>query len=140
MKTLLFISFVFMAFTGDKLDPKDKVFIIFKMTDGKPNSEQDYAIKTLNEYISNKSSLIIVDKVEDSEFTFVLSMYEMGNRNMGKIDIVKTGTDKAIFESKWTLGLAKMYFGYSGVKHSIGTIFNKEILRKYPLIEAANRK
>ena len=58
---------------------------------------------------------------------------------MGKIDIIKAGTGNAIFESSWTVGKAKMYFGYSGVRHAIGTIFNKQILKKYPHIEADNR-
>lgn len=138
-KLVVFISFIFLGFTGDKLDSKDKVFIIFKETTGQANSEAEYAIGVLKEYVKNKSSLVLVDRAEDSEFTFVLSVYEKGNSNMGKIDILKTGTDHAIFESTWTVGKAKMYYGYSGVKHAIGTIFNKEILGKYPHIEADNR-
>lgn len=138
-KLVVLISFIFLGFTGDKLDPKDKVFIVFKETAGQPNSEAEYAIGVLKEYVNNKSSLVLVDKAEDAEFTFVLSVYEKGNSNMGKIDVVKTETGQAIFESAWTVGKAKMYYGYSGVKHAIGTIFNKEILGKYPHIEADNR-
>jgi hypothetical protein len=139
MKLLLFISLAFMTFTGDKLDPKDKVFIIFKETSGQVNTDQNLAIGVLKEYIKNKTSLVLVDKVEEADFTFILSVYAKGNTNMGKIDIIKTETNKAIFESSWVLGKAKMYYGYSGVKHAIGTIFNKQILGKYPHIEADNK-
>lgn len=140
MKTTFLLSLMLFVFAGDKLEPKDKVFITFKETAGQPNSDQANAIGILKEYIKNKSSLILVDQATESDFTFVLSMYDKGNTNMGKIDIVKTGTDQAIFESKWTQGKAKMYYGYSGVRHSIGTIFNQQILSKYPGIEADNKE
>ena len=140
MKLLMIIPFVIMTFTGDKLDPKDKVSITFKETPGQPNSDQAYAIGVLKEYIQNKSSLVLVEDAAQADFTFILSMYNKGNKNMGKIDVVKAGTDKAIFQSTWTLGKPKMYFGYSGVKHAIGTIFNQQILGKYPHIEADNKQ
>lgn len=138
MKLFLLISLVVMTFIGEGLEPKDKVFITFKETAGQTNTDSYYAVGVLKEYIKNKSSLILVDKAEEAKFTFILSVYEKGKTNMGKIDIVNTGTDKPIFESSWTLGKAKMYYGYSGVKHAIGTIFNKEILGKYSHIEADN--
>lgn len=139
MKALIFLSFILTIFTGDKLDPKDKVYITFKETSGQPNTDPSYAKGILQEYIKNKTSLVLVNSPDGSDFTFVLSVYEKGNTNMGKIDIVQTGTDKAIFQSTWIQGKPKMYFGYSAVKHSIGTIFNKQILGKYPHIEADNR-
>ena len=145
MKSLLFVSLLSIALTGDKLEPKDKVFIIFKPTAGRVDSDQMYSIKVLKEYIINKSSLALVDKSEEADFTFVLSMYEntvpaIKGKNIGKIDIIRNETNKAIFESTWTLGKAAKYFGYSRIRHAIGTIFNKEILRRYPNIEADNRK
>jgi hypothetical protein len=139
MKLLFLFSLLLIMVTGDKLDPQDKVFISFKETNGQVNSDQVYALGILKDYIKNKSSLVLVDNAGDADFTFVLSMYDKDSGNMGKIDIVKTGTDKAIFESKWTQGKAKMFYGYSGVRHSIGTIFNQQILGKYPHIEADNK-
>jgi hypothetical protein len=138
--TKLLIAFItLIILTGDKLDPKDKVYLTFKETKGQPNSEPNYALEILREYVKNKSSLAIVNTAGEADFTFILSVYEQGKTNMGKIDIVKAGTDQAIFESSWTKGRASMYYGYSGVRHAIGTIFNKEILKKYPHIEADNR-
>jgi hypothetical protein len=128
------------ALTGDKLDPQDKVYLSFVQTNGQVNTEAGYALGVLKEYVKNKSSLVLVEQAGEADFIFNLSVYEKGNTNMGKIDIVKAGTDQVIFASAWTLGKAKMYYGYSGVKHAIGTIFNKEILRKYPHIEADNRE
>jgi hypothetical protein len=139
MKLFIFISLLCVTFTGDKLDPKDKVFIVFKETPGQPNTEEGYAKGILTEYIKNKSSLVLVEKAEEADYTFVLYVYEKGQTNMGKIDIVKAGTGNAIFESSWTVGKAKMFYGYSGVRHSIGTIFNQQILGKYPHIEADNK-
>jgi hypothetical protein len=115
------------------------VFILFKETPGQPNTEEAYAKGILVEYIKNKSSLILVEKAEKADYTFVLSVYEKGKTNMGKIDIIKAGTGNPIFESKWTLRKAKMYYGYSGVTHAIGTIFNQQIPGKYPHIEADNK-
>ena len=140
MKLFILISLAFMTFTGDKLDPKDKVFIIFKETQGQPNSEESYATGILADYIKDKSSLILVEKAEEADYTFVLSVYAKEKTNMGKIDIVKAGSGNPIFESSWTVGKAKMYYGYSGVRHAIGTIFNQQILGKYPHIEADNKK
>src|SRR5690349_14459581 len=101
MKFLISISFLFMTFTGDKLDPKDKVFIIFQETPGQPNTEEGYAKGILTEYIKNKSSLILVEKVEEADYTFILYCYAKGKTNMGKIDITKSGTGSTIFESTW---------------------------------------
>ena len=139
MKLFIFISLAFVIFTGDKLDPKDKVFIIFKETPGQPNTEEGYAKGILAEYIKNKSSLILVEKADEADYNFVLYMYAKEQTNMGKIDIIKVATGTSIFESSWTVGRAKMYYGYSGVRHAIGTIFNKQILGKYPHIEADNK-
>jgi hypothetical protein len=140
MTKLIIVFVALIAMTGDKLDPKDKVFLTFKETSGQPNSEPNYALDILREYVKNKSSLVLVHTAGEADFAFILSVYEKGNTNMGKIDIVKAGTDQAIFESTWTKGRASMYYGYSGVRHAIGTIFNKEILKKYPHIEADNKE
>jgi hypothetical protein len=140
MSKLIFIVFALFTITGDKLDPKDKVFLTFRETKGQTNSEPNYALGILRDYVKNKSSLAVVNTVGEADFTFILSVYENGNTNMGKIDIVKAGTDQTIFQSAWTKGRASMYYGYSGVRHAIGTIFNKEILKKYPHIEADNKE
>ena len=139
MKLIIFISALFMTFTGDKLDPGDKVFITFQATPGQENTEAGYATGILAEYIKNKSSLVLVDQAEKADYTFVLYCYAQGKANMGKIDIIKAGGGNTIFESKWTEGKAKMYYGYSGVRHAIGTIFNQQVLGKYPHIEADNK-
>jgi hypothetical protein len=140
MSKLVVIILALFTITGDKLDPKDKVFLSLKETSGQTNSEPNYALDILREYVKNKSSLELVHTAGEADFTFILSVYEVGKTNMGKIDIVKAGTDQTIFESTWVKGRASMYYGYSGVRHAIGTIFNKEILKKYPHIEADNRK
>jgi hypothetical protein len=90
MKFLFAISLFLFSFSGDKLDPQDKVFIRFEKTAGQPNTEEAYAKSILTEYIKNKSSLILVETEEDADFAFVLRMYEKGKTNMGKIDILKT--------------------------------------------------
>jgi hypothetical protein len=52
--------------TGDKLDANDKIFLTFKET------------SVEGEYVKNKSSLILVDKAEEVDFIFNLSVYAKG--------------------------------------------------------------
>ena len=128
---ILLLSLVAVA----QLNPEDKIYLTFKNIEGEVNVNGDDAVKMLRDYVLDKSLLIVVDSVEKSDYTLILSVYEknIGNR-MGKIDILDSKSQEMVFESKWTKGTSNMYYGYSGTRHSIGIIFKKQILKEYPEI------
>jgi len=100
------------------------------------NVNGDDAINMLRSYVEGKSNLIIVDSADVSNYTFILSIYElnMGNRK-GKIDIMDSKSQTMIFESKWVKGVSNVYSGFSGSRGAIMKIFKGQVLKKFPTIE-----
>jgi hypothetical protein len=127
------------SLSGDgsaQIAPGDKVHVIFKDTPNEVNVDGANAVEMLKSYIHGKTTLKIVNSREESSFTFVLSIYEknMGNRK-GKIDLVDSASNAAIFESKLKTGTMNAFYGFSGSRHVIGRVFNGQILKTFPKIK-----
>lgn len=128
---LTLCSFVVQA----QLKPESKVHLTFEEVSGEVNVNGEDALLMLEDYIKDKTSLIIVDDAESSDFIMKLSVVEknMGNRR-GSLILLDSKTAEAIFNSKWVKGTMNAFYGYSGSRHAIGRLVKSELISQYPEI------
>lgn len=129
---ILLQALLFSKISYSQLVPMDKIYLEFVNIDSEVNVNGNNALDMLEDYIKNKTSLIITDKKNESKYIFKLSVIEknMGNRK-GHLIIESSDNGNKIFESKWVTGTMNAFYGYSGSRHAIGILVKKQLLKEY---------
>ena len=132
--SFLFIFYSFVSYA--QLKPSSKVFLTFEDTMNEVNVNGEDAKAMLKDYLIGKTSLVIVDSIQNANFVFQLRVIElvMGLRK-GKLDVIDNQTKTLIFETKWVKGSGTMYNGYSGSRQVIGVMVKDQLIRTFPEIK-----
>ena len=136
-KVLFAGALFFLAFNSyAQLKPDSKVFLTFVDIENEVNVDAEDAKGMLKSYLNGKTSLVIVDSIQSTDFVLRLSIIEknMGKRK-GKLDVLDNQTTIPVFESNWVKGSMNAFYGYSGSRHAIGRLIKKELLGAFPDIE-----
>jgi hypothetical protein len=138
MKTI-YLTSIFLLFSTisvAQINSGDKVWLKYLDTPGEVSVNGTDACNMLRDYVENKTTLILVENKKDADYIFVLEVIQknMGDRKC-KISISDPKSDGFIFESDWKRGTMNALYGFSGTRHSIGRVFNGQILKKFNKIK-----
>ncbi len=119
-------------FSAQEISEDAKVYLEYEKVDREVNVNGRDAINMLESYIDGYTDLQVVRNKEESEFTFVLSVFEknFGNRQ-GKIIVLDSKSSKEIYDTGWVKGMPLVFYGYSGTRHAIARAFIDEFLEEY---------
>jgi len=139
MKSIIttFIFSIMTLISSAQLKTGDKVFLQYQEVKDKKNVNGDDACQMLQSYILGKTSLIIVNSIDKSDYTFVLNVVKrsMPGERKAKITIINNTTENNIFESKWKRGTSNVYYGMSPTRHAIARVFKNQILKEFKEIK-----
>jgi hypothetical protein len=133
LTSVFLFSPVFLTSTSAQIDENAKVYVEFENIEDEVNVNGRDACGMFEDYINKYTHLNVVRSKEESNITFVLSVYEknMGNRR-GKIDVYDSKSGELIYMTGWVKGMMLVFYGYSGTKHAIARAFIDHFLEEYP--------
>ena len=126
------LSIMTFSISAQEIAEDAKVFLEFKDLDREVNVNSRDALGMFESYIEGYTDLYVVRDKEESDFTFVLSVFEknFGNRQ-GKFIVLDSKNGDEIYDTGWVKGMPLVFYGYSGTRHAIARAFIDEFLEEY---------
>ena len=133
LSSILIFSFLSTPqFSAQEISEDAKVYLEYEKVDREVNVNGRDAIKMFESYIDGYTDLQVVRTREESEFTFVLSVFEknLGYRQ-GKFVVLDSKSSKEVYDTGWVKGMPLPFYGSSGTRHAIARAFIDEFLEEY---------
>lgn len=110
-----------------------RIFLDFIPTENEENVNGADAKEMLKEYLEDETSCMVVDSVDEADFSMNLSVIKgFADARKAKITLVYLENKKEVFSTEWVKGFSNAFYRYSGTRHAIARIVKNKLSKKYP--------
>lgn len=131
---LLLLNFtLFIHGQTQNFEAGSKIYITYSTIDGKANMDPSNSIESIVAQLKDKTSLVVVETIDDSDFIAEYSLIKgFADNRHGKLLIKDKDSGEVVFESKLVRAPANAYNGFNPTRGVAKTIVEKHLLKQFP--------